>query len=156
MRAFVTERPGSHRQQSGGPPARRRPRGHRLRQSVHRISAFSGGRAGQSALPPDQKGDLLELDAVTTRHDGADFVFHLAANADVRFGPDHPRRDLEQNTIVTWNVLEAMRARGRAAHCVRVHRQRVRRAGDLSHPETAPFPVQTSLYAASETRRPKA
>jgi UDP-glucose 4-epimerase len=38
-----------------------------------------------------------------------DFVFHLAANADVRFGPDHPRRDLDQNTIVTSNVLEAMR-----------------------------------------------
>ena len=36
-------------------------------------------------------------------------VFHLAANADVRFGTDHPRRDLEQNTIATFNVLEAMR-----------------------------------------------
>jgi len=36
-------------------------------------------------------------------------VFHLGANADVRFGTDHPRRDLEQNTIATYNVLEAMR-----------------------------------------------
>ena len=43
---------------------------------------------------------------------GADFVFHLAANADVRFGTEHPRRDLEQNTIATFNVLEAMRADG--------------------------------------------
>ena len=43
---------------------------------------------------------------------GADIVFHLAANADVRFGTDHPRRDLEQNTIATFNVLEAMRANG--------------------------------------------
>ena len=43
---------------------------------------------------------------------GADVVFHLAANADVRFGTEHPRRDLEQNTIATFNVLEAMRANG--------------------------------------------
>ena len=43
---------------------------------------------------------------------GANFVFHLAANADVRFGTGHPRRDLEQNTIVTFNVLDAMRANG--------------------------------------------
>ena len=54
----------------------------------------------------------MDPEAVTRAMAGADFVFHLAANADVRFGPDHPRRDLEQNTIVTWNVLEAMRATG--------------------------------------------
>ena len=81
---------------------------------------------------------------------GADFVFHLAANADVRFGPDHPRRDLEQNTIVTWNVLEAMRAAG-------VRRIAFASTGSVygepeifPTPETAPFPVQTSLYAASK------
>ena len=39
-------------------------------------------------------------------------VCHFAANADVRFGTEHPRRDLEQNTIATYNVLEAMRANG--------------------------------------------
>ena len=43
---------------------------------------------------------------------GCDTVFHLAANADVRFGTEHPRKDLEQNTIATFNVLEAMRANG--------------------------------------------
>ena len=58
------------------------------------------------------EGDLLDPAAVTRAMAGADFVFHLAANADVRFGPDHPGRDLEQNTIATWNVLEAMRATG--------------------------------------------
>ena len=49
---------------------------------------------------------------LTAAMSGCDFVFHLAANADVRFGTEHPRRDLEQNTIATWNVLEAMRANG--------------------------------------------
>ena len=43
---------------------------------------------------------------------GSDFVFHLAANADVRHGPDHPDRDLQQNTHATFNVLEAMRRAG--------------------------------------------
>jgi len=77
-------------------------------------------------------------------------VFHLAANADVRFGTEHPRRDLEQNTIATFNVLEAMRANG-------VKRIAFSSTGSVygepevfPTPETAPFPVQTSLYAASK------
>ena len=107
---------------------------------------------GAEANPRFQliEGDLLELDAVKRAMTGADFVFHLAANADVRFGPDHPRRDLEQNTIVTWNVLEAMRAAG-------VRRIAFASPGRVyGEPEifpttaAAPFPVQTSLYAASK------
>ena len=55
------------------------------------------------------EGDLLDEDTLSGAIAGHEFVFHLAANADVRFGTEHPRRDLEQNTIVTSNVLEAMR-----------------------------------------------
>ena len=58
------------------------------------------------------RGDNLDLPALTAAMAGCDTVFHLAANADVRFGLNHPRRDLEQNTIATFNVLEAMRANG--------------------------------------------
>ena len=58
------------------------------------------------------RGDTLDLAALTGAMRGADMVFHLAANADVRFGTEHPRRDLEQNTIATFNVLEAMRETG--------------------------------------------
>ena len=58
------------------------------------------------------KATSLDADALTRAMAGSDFVFHLAANADVRFGTEHPRRDLEQNTIATFNVLEAMRANG--------------------------------------------
>ena len=43
---------------------------------------------------------------------GCDFVFHLAANADVRFGLEHPHKDFQQNAVATFNVLEAMRANG--------------------------------------------
>src|SRR5689334_4763517 len=55
------------------------------------------------------RSDLLDLEALSRAMRGSDLVLHLAANADVRFGTEHPRKDLEQNTIATWNVLEAMR-----------------------------------------------
>src|SRR6476660_8998832 len=58
------------------------------------------------------RGDLLDTAAIENAMGGIDTVFHLAANADVRFGTEHPRKDLEQNTIVTSNVLEAMRQAG--------------------------------------------
>jgi UDP-glucose 4-epimerase len=96
------------------------------------------------------EGDLLDAEALRRAMSGADIVFHLAANADVRFGPDHPRKDLEQNTIATSNVLEAMRAAG-------VRRVAFSSTGSVygepevfPTPETAPFPVQTSLYGASK------
>jgi UDP-glucose 4-epimerase len=96
------------------------------------------------------EADLLDLDTVKSAMTGADLVFHLAANADVRFGPDHPRRDLEQNTIVTWNVLEAMRSTG-ARRVVFSSTGSVYGEPEIfPTPETAPFPVQTSLYGASK------
>jgi UDP-glucose 4-epimerase len=55
-------------------------------------------------------GDNLDLQQLTKTMAGSDVVFHLAANADVRFGLEHPRKDLEQNTIATFNLLEAMRS----------------------------------------------
>src|SRR6266436_975390 len=55
-------------------------------------------------------GDLLDMLSLTEAMRGANRVVHLAANADVRFGLLHPRKDLEQNTVATFNVLEAMRA----------------------------------------------
>jgi UDP-glucose 4-epimerase len=96
------------------------------------------------------EGDLLDLDAVKRAIGDADFVFHLAANADVRFGPDHPRRDLEQNTIVTWNVLEAMRASGARRIAFSSTGSVYGEPDIFPTPETAPFPIQTSLYGASK------
>ena len=55
------------------------------------------------------KIDLLDLDKLTENFKGYDAVFHIAANADIRHGLKDTRRDLEQNTIATYNVLEAMR-----------------------------------------------
>src|ERR1700733_5963779 len=96
------------------------------------------------------RGDNVDLPGLTSAMRGCDFVFHLAANADVRFGTHHPSRDLEQNTVATFNVLEAMRASG-------VRRIAFSSTGSVygepmvfPTPEDAPFPVQTSLYAASK------
>src|SRR5260221_2898882 len=55
------------------------------------------------------EGDVLDTARMAAAMAGCDIVFHFAANADVRFGLQHPRKDLEQNTIATFNVLEAMR-----------------------------------------------
>lgn len=100
------------------------------------------------------RGDNLDLTALTAAMQGADFVFHLAANADIRDGWKHPEKDLQQNTIATFNVLEAMRAN-------RVPRIAFSSTGsvygealvtpDRPTPETDAFPIQTSLYGASKT-----
>jgi UDP-glucose 4-epimerase len=96
------------------------------------------------------EGDNLDDAALTKAMAGCDFVFHLAANADVRFGLEHPRRDLEQNTIATFNVLEAMRANGIRRVAFSSTGSIYGEAEVIPTPETAPFPVQTSLYGASK------
>ena len=40
---------------------------------------------------------------------GVSMVHHLAANPDVRFVPEESDRDLRQNTLATFYLLEAMR-----------------------------------------------
>ena len=96
------------------------------------------------------EGDLLDMPKLVEAMRGADTVFHLAANADVRFGTEHPRKDLEQNTIATSNVLEAMRANGVRTIAFSSTGSVYGEATVIPTPEDAPFPVQTSLYAASK------
>ena len=112
---------------------------------------FLAGAAWISSQFTLVRADLLnDADRLPELFRGAEIVFHLAANADVRFGTEHPRRDLEQNTIVTANVLEGMRQGG-------VKRIAFSSTGSIygepevfPTPETAPFPTQTSLYGASK------
>jgi len=94
--------------------------------------------------------DLLDLDSLKLAFAGGEMVFHLAANADVRFGTEHPRRDLEQNTIATYNVLEAMRANDIKRIAFSSTGSVYGEAAVIPTPEDAPFPVQTSLYGASK------
>src|SRR5262249_31799051 len=96
------------------------------------------------------RGDLLDRASLAAAMRGSDIVFHLAANADVRFGTDHPRRDLDQNTIATWNVLEAMRELGIPSIAFSSTGSVYGEATLIPTPEDCPFPVQTSLYGASK------
>lgn len=94
--------------------------------------------------------DLLELDSLKKVFAGVHMVFHLAANADVRFGTHHPGKDLEQNTVVTYNVLEAMRANQTKNIAFASTGSVYGEAKIIPTPEDAPFPIQTSLYGASK------
>jgi UDP-glucose 4-epimerase len=96
------------------------------------------------------RGDNLDLTALTKAMAGCDFVFHLAANADVRFGTEHTRKDLEQNTIATFNILEAMRPNGIKRIGFSSTGSVYGEATAIPTPEDAPFPIQTSLYGASK------
>jgi UDP-glucose 4-epimerase len=96
------------------------------------------------------RGDTLDARALGTAMRGADVVYHLAANADVRFGTEHPSKDLEQNTIATFNVLEAMRQNGVRRIAFSSTGSIYGEAAVTPTPEDAPFPVQTSLYGASK------
>jgi UDP-glucose 4-epimerase len=96
------------------------------------------------------RGDNLDLNALTAAMKGCDTVFHLAANADVRFGLEHPSKDLHQNTIATFNVLEAMRANDVKRIAFSSTGSVYGEAEVIPTPEDAAFPIQTSLYAASK------
>ncbi len=96
------------------------------------------------------EGDALDTGILERALDGCDWVFHLQANADLRRGLEHPRRDLEQNTIATSNVLEAMRAQGVRQIVFSSTGSVYGEPEVFPTPEDAPFPIQTSLYAASK------
>jgi UDP-glucose 4-epimerase len=96
------------------------------------------------------EGDLLDTGSLQAAMRGADCVFHLAANADVRLGTEHPRKDLEQNIVATHNVLEAMRANGIGKIAFTSTASVYGETTVFPTPEDAPFPVQTSLYGASK------
>jgi len=131
----------------------------RLLSAGHSVVGFDNMSTGQMGFLENatenpqftfHQADLLEGRSLTLAMEGCELVVHLAANADVRFGIDHPRKDLEQNTIATWNVLEAMREEG----CKRIVFSSTGSVyGEpeiFPTPATCPFPVQTSLYGASK------
>ena len=131
----------------------------RLLAEGHEVTGYDNLSTGQSRFLEEARksdkftlveNDTLNLPEMTRTMQGSDVVVHLAANADVRFGTDHPRRDLEQNTLATFNVLEAMRANNLKRIVFSSTGSVYGEATVIPTPEDAPFPVQTSLYAASK------
>lgn len=96
------------------------------------------------------KMDLLNLPKLKKIFRNADFVYHLAANADVRFGLNHPQKDLEQNAICTFNVLEAMRFNSIKKIVFTSTAPIYGNNKIFPTPENAPLSNQTSLYGASK------
>ena len=95
------------------------------------------------------KSDVLDLPALQQAMAGCDFVFHFQANADVRGGRENTRIDLDQNTIATWNVLEAMKIND-VKNIAFASSSAV-----YGEPDVFPTPenhtaLQTSLYGASK------
>jgi UDP-glucose 4-epimerase len=78
-----------------------------------------------------------------------DSVFHMQANADVRGGMQLTRVDLEQNTVATWNVLEAMRI-NKIRYIVFASSATVYGEPDIFPTPENYAPLQTSLYGASK------
>jgi UDP-glucose 4-epimerase len=96
------------------------------------------------------EADLLDYPRLAAAMAGKHFVFHLAANADVKDGLLHPRKDVEQNIVATQNVLEAMRANGVKRIAFSSTGALYGDATVIPTPEDGPFPIQTSLYGASK------
>ena len=131
----------------------------RLLKTGHEVVGFDNFSTGQrrfliGAQTSDRfeliEGDLSDERQIETAMRDVEFVWHLAANADVRFGTDQPRRDLEQNTIVTANVLEAMRINEVRGIVFSSTGSIYGEASIIPTPEDCPMPVQTSLYGASK------
>ncbi|MCC6277350.1 MAG: NAD-dependent epimerase/dehydratase family protein [Oligoflexia bacterium] len=56
-----------------------------------------------------EKLNLLDYDRLLPLVKGVDRVWHMAANSDIALGGKNTDRDLKMGTLVTYNVLEAMR-----------------------------------------------
>lgn len=96
------------------------------------------------------EADLLDQKTLDEAMRGAQFVFHLAANADIKDNLREPRKCIDQNIVATQNVLEAMRRAGVREVAFSSTGSVYGDATVIPTPEDAPFPVQTSIYATSK------
>ncbi|MGA2595336.1 MAG: NAD-dependent epimerase/dehydratase family protein [Bryobacteraceae bacterium] len=97
-----------------------------------------------------ERGDILNKELLISCMRDVQLVLHMAANADVRFGLDHPTKDFQQNAQGTLNVLEAMRICKVPTIAFASTGSVYGEASVIPTPENHPFPVQTSLYGASK------
>lgn len=97
------------------------------------------------------EGDILDGAALAAAMDGVDIVHHMAANPDIKYAPGDPTdKDLNQNTLGTYRVLEAMRVTGVRRLAFASTSAVYGLAGTKPIPEDAPFPRPISLYGATK------
>ena len=97
------------------------------------------------------KYDLLKLkktSKIFTKD--IDTVFHFSANADVRFGFNNPQKDIEQNILVTSNIMEAIRYNNIKKIIFTSTGSVYGEAENFPTIENEKFPIQTSLYGTSK------
>jgi UDP-glucose 4-epimerase len=97
------------------------------------------------------EGDLDDAALVESAMSGVEMVYHMAANPDVKFSMgDATDKDLRQNVVCTYNVLEAMRR----ANVRRIAFSSTSAVYGISPlqpiPESAFFPAPISLYGATK------
>jgi UDP-glucose 4-epimerase len=97
------------------------------------------------------EGDLEDAALVASMVDGVDMVYHLAANPDVKFAEGDPTdKDLRQNILCTYHVLEAMRAKG-VKRLAFSSTSAVYGISEIQPiPESSFFPTPISLYGATK------
>lgn len=82
------------------------------------LDNFSSGRRDHIAHALDHprftlvEADLFDARTLEATLAGKDFVFHLAANPDVKLGAEDTKIHLQQNILATYSLLEAMRKTG--------------------------------------------
>ena len=95
------------------------------------------------------KVDLLKK-KLDNYFQNVDIVFHLAANADVRYGLKHRHKDINQNIIVTHRILEQLVKNNIKKFVFSSTGSVYGEANEIPTKENSPFPIQTSLYGASK------
>ena len=79
---------------------------------------FSSGREWHYAHHADDarlavlRGDVHDLEALTSAMGGHDVVIHLASNPDIARAATEPAVDFDEGTVLTHHVVEAMRRSG--------------------------------------------
>lgn len=93
--------------------------------------------------------DLKQKDAVDVL-DGVEYVFHLAANPEVKVGSTEPSIHLRENVSATFNLLEALRLNCWRGTFVFTSSSTVYGEAETATPEDYPLLRPISVYGASK------
>ena len=97
------------------------------------------------------EGDVLDAETLENATKGKDIVFHLAANPDIKFiTGERTDKDLQQNTIATHRVLDAMTKNGVKKIVFSSSSVVYGKAEKMPTPEDYGPLKPTSLYGASK------
>jgi len=130
-----------------------------LMQRGHKVTVFDNLSSGRKKFISHHlnkknfkfiKADILDFENVKKAMRGQELVHHLAANPDIRYGIEHPDYDLKQNTMTTFNVLEAMRLNGVKKISFSSSSVVYGEAEKIPTPEDYGPPTPISLYGASK------